>query len=303
MTRRGRRLAGHRRVGRVGSADSVRPGAAQLIEKGSAVVAPISVLTALFVYFGFVRTSYFFSYFGVNMGVLKLSVQDYVLRSVEVSFGAVARLALFGTLLIVLDRGVAMVLARRVALGRMDRALRWTLAAVGVVLVVLGLTSAVNEAVVAVLNPLIGSAVLAAGAIVVLRFGSTLLQNLDGSSRRRTSVLTAAVLVISGFWAATIYAQDLGLEAARNIDTSVGRLPLVTVFSNDPLDLPGRDVSASRITTGDPKYRYRYSGLSLLTYSNDRWFVITGRLSGGYHSSVAILRDSEAIRVEVAAGA
>jgi hypothetical protein len=116
-------------------------------------------------------------------------------------------------------------------------------------------------------------------------------------------VLTAVALVISGFWAATIYAHNLGLEAARPTDASVGKLPLVSVFSTDPLDLPGADVRASRISVEDQKYRYRYTGLSLLTYSNDRWFVITGRLSHKYHSSVSILRDSDTIRVEVAAGA
>ena len=297
-----RRTVRPSRAGGLDSAGSARAGAAQLIEKGSAVIAPVTVLTALFVYFGFVRTSAFFGYFGVNLGVLKLSIQDYALRSVDVSFGAVARLALVGVLLIVLDQGVAVALARRAAGDGTDRALRWTLTASGAVLVVLGLTSAVNRAVAAVLDPLIGSVLLALGAIVMLRFGSAFLGDRDGSSGRRASVLTAVVLVISGFWAATIYAEDLGLEAAQSIDASVGRLPLVTVFSAEPLDLPGQDVSASRITVADQEYRYRYSGLSLLTYSNDRWFVITGRHSDEYHSSVAILRDSDAIRVEVAAG-
>jgi len=259
------------------------------------------VLTALFVYFGFVRTSAFYGYFGVNLGVLKLSIQDYVLRSVDVSFGAVSRLALVGALLIALDQGVAVALTRRAAGDHGDRALRWTLTASGAVLLVLGLTSAVSREVTAVLNPLIGSALLALGAIMMVRFGSALLGDRDGSSGRRASVLTAVVLVISGFWAATLYAHELGQEGARNTDASVGRLPLVSVFSAEPLDLPGQDVSASRITVADQEYRYRYSGLSLLTYSNDRWFVITGRHSDEYHSSVAILRDSDAIRVEVAA--
>ena len=296
-----RRMGGHPRAGGTDSAVSTPAGAAQLIEKGSAVIAPVTVLTALFVYVGFVRTFTFFGYFGVNLGVLKLSIQDYVLRSVDVSFGAVARLALVGVLLIALDQGVAVTLARRAAGDRTDRA-RWALTASGAVLVVLGLTSAVSRSVAAVLNPLIGSVLLALGAIVMLRFGSAFLGDRDGSSGRRASVLTAVVLVISGFWAATLYAHELGQEGARNTDASVGRLPLVSVFSAEPLDLPGQDVSASRITVADQEYRYRYSGLSLLTYSNDRWFVITGRHSDEYHSSVAILRDSDAIRVEVAAG-
>jgi len=275
---------------------------AQLIEKGSAVIAPVTVLTALFVYFGFVRTSAFFGYFGVSLGVLKFSVQDYLLRSVDVSFGAMARLAIVGGSLIAFDRGVAVILARRVAADRMDRALRWTFTASGALLVVLGLVSAVSQAVAVVLDPLIGSVLLALGVVMMLRFGSSLFGGRDGSPRR-TDTLTAVVFVISGFWATTIYAQDLGLEAARSIDASVGKLSLVSVFSAEPLDLPGRDVIASRIIVEDQEYRYRYSGLSLLTYSNDRWFLITGRLSNGYHSSVTILRDSEAIRVEVAAGA
>ncbi|MGH3786919.1 MAG: hypothetical protein ACRDRG_10310 [Pseudonocardiaceae bacterium] len=303
MTTARRRVAGHLRSRRSDAADSAQWTGAQLIEKVSVVAAPVTVLTALFVYFGFVRTSAFYGYFGVNMHVLKLSVQDYVLSSVGVSFGAVARLALAGALLITLDQCIAIALARRAVSNReMRTVLRWTLIASGLALITLGLISAVSRTVVAVLDPLIGSALLALGAIVVLRFGSTLLTDRGGRSGRRATVLTAIALVISGFWVTTIYAQSLGLEAAQHTDALVGKLPLVSVFSTEAIDLPGTDVSASRITFEDQKYRYRYTGLSLLTYSNDRWFVITGRLSDEYRSSVAILKDSDAIRVEVAAG-
>lgn len=98
-----------------------------------------------------------------------------------------------------------------------------------------------------------------------------------------------------------MYAQDLGEEAAADVAANPGALPLVTVFSKDFMDLPGSGVAASRIAVQDEGIDYRYTGLSLLTYSNGRWFLISGRYSDNYRPSIVILHKSERIRIEVAA--
>jgi hypothetical protein len=105
-----------------------------------------------------------------------------VLNSVDVILGGVARLALAGALLIAPDQCIAKALARQAAGNRRNRAPRWALTISGLVLFALGLTSAVSRTVVVALDPLIGSALLALGAIVVLRFGSTLLADRDMSA-------------------------------------------------------------------------------------------------------------------------
>ena len=84
------------------------------------------------------------------------------------------------------------------------------------------------------------------------------------------------------------------------IDGDVRSLPVVTVYSNEPLDFPGTNVTATRVLGEDQRWNYRYTGGVLLTYSNERWFLIPEPASGEYRSSVVVLRDSESIRVEAA---
>src|SRR4051794_19905322 len=50
------------------------------------VLAPITVLTALLYYFGWVRTAAIFSRFGVDQRILAYTVDDYLLRSAGVAF-------------------------------------------------------------------------------------------------------------------------------------------------------------------------------------------------------------------------
>ncbi|MGH3567692.1 MAG: hypothetical protein ACRDRH_17000 [Pseudonocardia sp.] len=178
-----------------------------------------------------------------------------------------------------------------------QRPTRWALTGLGVVLGGLGLSAAVSRTVIGVVPPLLGAGMLALGALLVLRFAP---HRPATWTRGRTIGATVVILFIPGFWAATIYARQLGTDAAETVDGSVGRLPLVTVFSEKPLDLPGSLVTGSRIPLNDGLYSYRYTGLSLLAHANERWFVIPGRLNDGYRSSVVVLRDSDDIRVETA---
>jgi hypothetical protein len=97
----------------------------------------------------------------------------------------------------------------------------------------------------------------------------------------------------------TVYATDAGSALAEHTDRNLARLPLVTLFTERYIDLPGSAVHAypERSPEGTPLYRY--TGLRLLTYSNDRWFLITGSYNG-YRSTVTVVRDDPGIRLEVA---
>jgi hypothetical protein len=126
-------------------------------------------------------------------------------------------------------------------------------------------------------------------------------------SARRVGLLPPAtvgfavvVLALAGFWATTVYAQNLGVGAAEAIDRDPRILPVVTVYSREPLDLPGTNVVAYRIMDQDSRWNYRYIGARLLTYSNSRWFLIPEPASRTYRSSVTVLPDTDKIRVETA---
>jgi hypothetical protein len=54
------------------------------------VIAPVTALTALLSYVGWVSNRAFYDYFGVDQSLLSRSIQDYVLGSADVTFGAVA---------------------------------------------------------------------------------------------------------------------------------------------------------------------------------------------------------------------
>jgi hypothetical protein len=311
-----------------------RLGLPKLVELILTAAAPLTIITALLVHVGSVRNRAFFGYFGIDLSVLRPSIQDYVLRSVDVTFGAVARLVAATVVVIVLNQLVVRVMVRRqdhrgVGYGQLHAvllAVGGTLGAVGL-LVALGLGRWLD------LPPLFAAVLLAVGSGVVLRLRSApFVPDTDKSQGAKAhatatrpgnhtsghrlngrgqpngarllglpmTVALYATLVIALFWAVTLYAQDLGQRSARAVDANPEALPLVTIYSERYLDLPGSLVHPTRAPGAEGEPHYRYTGLSLLTYSNGTWFLITGRYSDRYRSSILLLPDTQSIRVELA---
>ncbi|HEY6423566.1 MAG TPA: hypothetical protein VIY28_10055 [Pseudonocardiaceae bacterium] len=286
--------------------------AKRIIEIFAVVIAPVTVLTALLSYVGWIRSRAFFSYFGVEQGLLNLSVQDYALRSSDVTFGAVARLLAALVVLALVDRLLTRVQPDPSPGDRPQQTgtarggpLAQALAVTGLALSLAGLLLALGLGRGWGLPALLGPAVLGVGSIVTFRFRRALMASLAGSRLRQQISVAAltATLALALFWAATLYAQDLGQRAAVAVDAGQTALPTVTVFSTTFLDLPGSRVRATAVPGPGATASYRYTGLSLLSYANGRWLLISGKYSANYRSSVVVLRDSEAIRVEVAAPA
>jgi hypothetical protein len=292
----------------------------QIVESVAAVVAPLTVVTALLGYVGWVRSREYFGYFGLSSALVSSSPQDYILRSADVSFGSILLLTLAGVILLMLDLVIKYVVGR--ASGSCATWLRWGIAGLGVALILTVLARAVTEATVAVMPPIVDAATLALGAAILLRFGawarSCVAVNRGPASTRRRgimppppfaqprllppAIITLAVvtLLLAAFWAATVYARDIGRGAAEAVDRDPRSLAVVTVYSREPIDFPGSNISAERTFKEDQQWNYRYTGARLLLYSNNRWFLIPEPRSAPYRSSVTVLRDTEAIRVEVA---
>lgn len=266
----------------------------QIVESISTVAAPLALVTGVLGYIGWIRTRAFYSYFGINPSLISFSPQDYVLRSAEVSFGGLVLLTLAGAVLLGLDRSLTYLLHRA---GRWENRARRVLLGVGAGLVFVSLGGAATAALIAVVPPIAGAMLLGLGAVVLLRFGVGSAAHV-GLLPRATVGFTGVALALAGFWAATIYAQNLGVSAAEAIDRNPRSLALVTVYSRESLDLPGTNISSYRILDQDSRWNYRYIGARLLTYSNGRWFLIPEPASRTYRSSVTVLPDTDKIRVE-----
>src|ERR1700709_199081 len=73
---------------------------------------PPTILTALFLYFGYVWTDSFYEFFGVDAATLQFSPQDYMLRSVAALYAPVGAILLISLAFVWVQPSV-IVLARR----------------------------------------------------------------------------------------------------------------------------------------------------------------------------------------------
>lgn len=281
-----------------------------------AVVAPVTLLSSLMLYFGWIRTAALFGYFGVDPAILGFSVQDYALRTVGVAFQPI--------IFLLLAMLVAAVLARiadwlyeitsnhPVKLGgtlRLSPIAVMELA-VGILLLwsslqtalsfsdVLGVAKAIG-----LHDPLRAAVALAASALILMHATRRLTIN-GKRPRTLTSQLVKGVAmatVIFGlFWATAVTAQSSGERLARFINEQPSAQARVTIFSKQPLELlQSNEDLAVRGPAAEPSFRY--IDLRLLIYSNARWFLLTRERSESGRLKVAIIRDAEDIGVRVEA--
>ncbi|MFC0438389.1 hypothetical protein [Kutzneria buriramensis] len=244
------------------------------------VIAPATVITSVLLYFGWNRENAFFGYFGLDPGVLKLSAQDLLLRSVGVVFlPAVIVLACLAALILLGRLGSRFASRLRVV--------RCALLAIAVAGAVLALTG--------VIDPLWGAASLAASALLGADLVST-------TTRLWGQALVGSVIAVALFWSAAVYSGRTGVALASYINANPAGQPAVTVDSTTRIDFPPALVTETRIPAEDGKFHYEYTGLRMLIYSNDRWVLILGRRPGQSRVTISVLRDSDSIRVEVTEG-
>ncbi len=86
------------------------------------------------------------------------------------------------------------------------------------------------------------------------------------------------------------------VAAARTIDADSSKRAVFTILSNEPLDVPGSFIAASRVPDTEGKWTYRYVGGRLLAYANDRWFLIVAPRQHGYRSTIFTLHDADNLR-------
>src|SRR5215203_5044993 len=97
------------------------------------VLGNVAVLTALLVYFGWVRSGVQARHLGIDESVLGMTTRDYLLRSVRSVLVLLLIISVAGLLWLLADRPLVRRVRRN---GRSDRMVRWVLRLLPAALVV-----------------------------------------------------------------------------------------------------------------------------------------------------------------------
>ena len=298
-----------------GRAAAQRPGMGldRVVQVVTAIVAPTTVFTALLFYFGWIRTNALFQYFGVDATVLGFTTQDYLLRSTEALYVPL------GTLLVVGLAGVwahgqleAWLAGRR---GGLPRRTALAVGALGVVGLALFARGVAGVAVPRLARDgfLVTPVCLGLGTILGA-YAQWLWGRLRQPAGRRGGVsrprwpglvglgLVAMLVVLSLFWATTDYARAYGRGRAVAYARDLAVRPGVVVYSAERLFLQGPGVRELALPAGQPaSYRYRYSGLRLLTEAHGRLFLLPAGWTTTDGAAIVLAGDGK-LRVEFTRG-
>lgn len=267
---------------------------------GATIVAPITVLSTVLFYFGYVSSRSQYQYFGVDVDTIGLSTQDYVMRSPQPLLVPLLVLTLIGVGGLALHTGIRRRIATAVSgsgsdaaadLATVRRGARRAVAA-GIALLGAGVVllfafpyirdwSLYNLA-----TPLI----IGVGAAVI-GYASNVLNMTSARAagvvplRRAIAVLLGIVIVASIFWATATVAQWSGRGIARYDARHLDRFPSVILDTKERLYLtdgcqrradPGAAcIEETALPTGPGQvYRFRYRHFRLLIQGHDRLFLV-----------------------------
>jgi hypothetical protein len=283
----------------------------RLVQLVGSVVAPVTLITALMFYVGWVRSNALFQRFGVDAALLQFSNQDYLLRSVDSLWLPVGLLLLVGLAATWGYRAMRTTVESGTSPRRVRRTAR-VLTAAGVFLALLGLVEVILPGRLP-LDTLIFPIALGVGVAAAycgiwlmrcaIAMGGPKPVAVPGHAAV-PATLTTLLVVLSLFWASGEYAKAIGRGIADRIAAYPYGRPSVIVYSEKRLYLGGGIAVTEEVLPDDPtaRFRYRYGKLRLLTAFGDRLFLIPESWSDGDRSAIIIVLDSS-VRIETGPGA
>jgi hypothetical protein len=264
-----------------------------LLGRVATVLGNVAVLTALLVYFGWVRSEVQARTLGIDESILGMSTQEYLLRSVRPVLILLIVVATAGLLWVLFDHWLTNRLRRR---GSDDRLYTWIARLMPAAIIVLPVAGWFAQypwpALAYIAFPLMCAAGLLL-ALYALRLRAALPGGLPLGARHG-NVLRACVAALVGvalFVTASNYATVEGTELARSFDRQLPALPRVVVHSVNPLNIDAPGVEATQLD-GTVGFAYRYSGLRLLERAGGRYFFVSDGWTPEY-GVVVVLKDDE----------
>jgi hypothetical protein len=257
---------------------------------GGSIVAPVTAISTLLFYFGYVSTREEYLYFGLDVDTIGLTTQDFVMRS--------GQPLLVPLIVLPLLAAAAVLGARRLRPWLLAHTRRG--ATIGAVLLGIGLVLLLAYAVAGEwpYYPLVTPLVLAFGAMVTAY--SLGLSQAPVPAR----VALWLVVVAAVFWANATVAQWSGAGLAREQGAHLEVLPQVVVDTKERLYLRSPDISESALPSAEgQQFAFRYRGWRLLIQKGDRMFLVPCRPSGDQcswrpGSPTILLRPGDATRLQ-----
>lgn len=281
----------------------------QAIKLVGAVVAPTSLLTALMYYFGRQWATGFFHYLGVHFTVLDLTVQDYLVRSVD---------GLIPPMIMVAGATLVALWIHRLVLEILPAPIRQVVLRVlmplsfiaGSLLVSLALTN-LRTPVLLARYPELGGLSFAVG-VLLLAYAARLVRLLTAARRAEqharktpgtalvTEWVALFILVSVGlFWSVGDYANLVGMGRAQQLEYELQQPGSadVVAYSEKRLNLPAPGIRETICQSKDMAYRFRYEGLYLVLQSADKYLFLP---AGWTHTSgtAILLPRNESLRLE-----
>lgn len=266
-----------------------RSQAERWISFAAGIVTPVTLVSALLFYFGYVSARSQYEYFGIDVDTIGLSTQDYVMRSPQ---------PLLVPLLVVTLLAVAALLIHN-AIHPTPTGVRRA-ARIAVLVLVVGVAGLLaypfigGIAYYALIVPAVVG--LAAATLAYLTY---LRRKADPSvgPQRLLIALLAVATVTCAFWATATTAQYSGRGLAKSDARHLSRFPVVILDTKEKLALrsPGLEETSLRAGAGQT-FNYRYRGLRLLVVGENRLFLVPANWSASNTTVVLPLDDS--IRVQ-----
>ena len=267
-----------------------RSQAERWVSFAAGVVTPVTLITALLFYFGYVSARSQYEYFGIDVDTVGLSTRDYVMRSPQPLLVPLLVLTLVAVAGLLLHNAIhtraGLVAVRR---ARLVAIVVLTLGVLGLFLYpILG-----GLAYYALVVPLVIG--LAAAALAYLSYLTTKLQELR--PQVALIALLAVVTMTCALWATATTAQYSGRGLAKSDAEHLDRFPVVILDTKERLQLRSSGVEETALRPGAGQtFNYRYRGMRLLIVGENRLFLVPQRWNASNTTLVVPL--DESVRVQ-----
>jgi len=270
--------------------DTPPTGIDRWVSLATSFVAPVTLISGVLFYFGYVAARAQYDYFGLDVDVIGLSTRAYVMRSPQPLLTPMLILVLGGVAVVAFHHWV-----RRHAVEGWFRPLVTIVLSAGLVLMTVGtlllagFTLVGGWAYYSLVTPVLlgGGAALVAYAL-----------RLRGGHLEPRIVLLWVGVAACVIWATATTAQwtgrGLAMEQARNLRS----LPSVVLDTRERLHVPATAgvEEVVRPDAGEDDYRFRYWRLRLLIQGDDRMFLVPDTWSAG--GTTILVRLDDDVRVQ-----
>jgi hypothetical protein len=262
----------------------------------SAIGSPLAVGTALLFYFGWVRTREQSRAVGFSASSLDFSIQEYMLRSIDVLYpvGLVVVLVVVAGQWSHRRHILPLVHGPRSTtwIRRLMKASRWSILGWFFVFALLAYRD----------TRLAGIAVAGflAGSLLSALYAGSLRNHLRRPAigkRPVSRILLLSLLALALFWATEQYARLIGQSYAQAVVRDPLALATVTVYSEKRLAITMPGTAETPLSDEDSAYRFRYDGLRMVQRSGDRYFLIGDGWTPD-NRRVVVIREAADVRLE-----